>query len=148
MRRSVVIALALIVTLPLAAQDKKADADMATMVGNWKVVKAEIGGKDITEHVKALKFDVVGNGKYTAQLGEEKDEGTFTMNATKTPKELDIKPTGGPGKGKLVKAIYKLDGDALTVCYEHDPDKGVRPEKFESKTGTTLLLISYERMKK
>ena len=53
-----------------------------------------------------------------------------------------------PHKGKTVKAIYKLDGDTFIVCYDHDADKGSRPTKFETKDGTTLLLITYKREKK
>jgi uncharacterized protein (TIGR03067 family) len=60
---------------------------------------------------------------------------------------MEIKPTGGPAKGKTVKAIYKIDGDALTICYDHNADAAKHPEKFESKDGTTLLLIAYKRMK-
>ena len=128
-------------------QKPDANAEFKALVGNYRVAKAELGGKDLTEALKVLQFDITGPGKYTAQHGAEKDAGTFAVDSAKTPKEMDVKATGGPQKGKTVKAIYKLDGDTLTVCYDHDkPDN--RPAKFESKEGTTVLLITYQREKK
>ena len=78
--------------------DVTKNADLKAMVGNWKVNKAELGGKDLTDALKDLKFEVREGGKYTAQFGEEKDEGAFTIDPTKTPKEVDIKGNGGPNK--------------------------------------------------
>lgn len=146
--RSLAVVAVLFVAGSVGADDKKNEADLKAMVGKWTVEKAEIGGKDITEHLKVLKFEIRDGGKYTAQVGEEKDDGTFTVDAAKKPKEMDVKPNGGPHKGKLVKAIYKLDGDTLTICYDFDAEKGKRPEKFESKPDTMLLLVTYKREKK
>ena len=108
---------ALVGVLVPAVADDKADADLKAMVGKWDIVKAELGGKDVTEHLKAMKFEIAEGGKYTAELGTEKDVGTFTVDVAKAPKAMDIKATGGPDKDKLIKAIYKLDGDAMVVCY-------------------------------
>ncbi len=136
------------IAVPVVAEDKKADADLKAMVGNWKVEKSELAGKDVTEYLKVLKFEIRDGGKYTAQHDESKDEGTFTVDATKTPKEMVVKPTGGPAKGQTVNAIYKIDGDTLTICYDFDTEKGTRPTKFESKADTKLLLTTYKREKK
>ena len=46
-----------------------------------------------------------------------------------------------------MKVIYKLDGDTLTMCYDHEKSEN-RQTKFESKEGTTVLLITYKRDKK
>lgn len=140
-------ALALFLVAPLVADDKKNEADLKAMVGNWTVDKAELGGKDSTAVFKTLKFEIRAGGKYTVELGV-KDEGGFTVTADKSPKEMDIVSTEGPNKGKTIKAIYKLDGDALTVCYNLDADKPGRPEKFESKAGTKTFLVTYKRAKK
>ncbi|MDB5305846.1 MAG: hypothetical protein JWO38_48 [Gemmataceae bacterium] len=141
-------ALALVVLLAAGAtgKDEKAkDADLKAMVGKWTVEKAELGGKDITEHLKTLQFEIRDGGKYTVKIGDETDEGTFTVDPGKKPRELDVKPTGGPNKGKTVKGLYKLDGDTFTVCY--NLSGGDRPKAFESKPDTTLLLTVYKRKK-
>ena len=149
MRLSRLPAVAVVVALAAAAtaDDKKPDAaaDLKAMVGKWAVAKAELGGKDLTDHLKVLKFEVRDGGKYTARVGEEVDDGTFTIDPAKEPREMDVKPTGGPLKGKTVRAIYRLDGDTLTICYDHDA--GPRPKAFESKPDTPLLLVVYKRAK-
>lgn len=131
-----------------ARADEKADADLKALVGKWRVEKSELGGKDITEVLKVLKFEISEGGKYLAQHGENKDEGTFTVDPSKSPKQMVVKGNGGPNKGKTIKAIYKLDGDTLTICYNFDADKGDYPAKFESKPDTMLLLTTYKREKK
>jgi uncharacterized protein (TIGR03067 family) len=123
--------------------DDAAAADLKAMVGNWKLTKAELGGKDALALLKDLKFEITGPGKYTAQVGEQKDNGTFTVDPSKKPAEMDIKATGGPNKDRTIKAIYKLDGDAMTICYELGGD--ARPAKFESKPDTKLFLAAYKR---
>ena len=121
-------------------------AELKALVGKYKVEKVELGGMDITEHLKEMKFDIKDGGKYTAQVGELKDDATFTVDPAKKPKEMDVKPNGGPQKGKLVRVIYKQDGDTLTMCFDHDKPEN-RQTKFESKEGTTVLLIVYKREK-
>jgi uncharacterized protein (TIGR03067 family) len=136
------------VTLAAAADDKKAEADLKAMVGKWKMETAKFDGKEVTNTFKGLKFEIREGGKYAVDFGDEKDEGTFTVDPSKAPKEIDIKSTGGPNKGKTIKAIYKLDSDTLTVCYEFDATAAQRPTEFESKDKTTHLLITYKREKK
>ena len=87
MRLFLLPALFVLSTMP-AAGDDKADADLKAMVGKWQITKAELGGKDLTEHLKAMKFEITEGGKYTAQLGEEKDAGSFTVDPAKSPRQM------------------------------------------------------------
>jgi len=151
MRVLLVSILGLFACLATSATSKPDDpvaAEYKALVGNYKVEKVLLGGKDITEHLKEMKFEIRDGGKYTAQVGELKDDATFTVDPAKKPKEMTVKPNEGPNKGQTVKAIYKLDGDTLTLCYDHEAGKGNRPAKFESQPDTTVLLITYKREKK
>jgi uncharacterized protein (TIGR03067 family) len=95
---------------------------------------------------KELKFEIPESGKYKLDFGGQKDEGTFTVDPSKKPAEMDIKGVEGPNKGKTIKAIYKLDGDTVTICY--GLGGGDRPTKFETKDGTMQFLAVYKREKK
>jgi uncharacterized protein (TIGR03067 family) len=145
--------LALVATVVALAtgrsQDKKdetAAADLKALVGKWKVEKAELGGQDARLLLQELKFEITAGGKYVAELAGQKDEGTFTVDPSKSPKTMDITGTTGPNKGKTIPAIYQLEGDTLTIAYELDG--GQRPTKFESPANSKVFLAVYKREKK
>lgn len=133
-------------SLAVAAAQPDAAADLKAMVGKWKLVKGELGGKDVTEHLKDLDFRIAAGGKYTATVGKMVDEGSFTVDPAKTPRQMDIQTgKGGPSAGATLKAIYKLDGDALVICYQFGG--GDRPAAFKSEPGTQQYLAEYKRAK-
>jgi uncharacterized protein (TIGR03067 family) len=143
LRSASFVLLALSLTATARGDDK---ADLKALVGKWKLEKAKLNGMDITEQFKTLDFEIPAEGKYTLKLGGQPDEGTLTVDSTKTPKHMEIKGTGGPNKGKTIPAIYKLDGDTLVVCY--NLGGGERPAAFESKPDTKVFLATYKREKK
>src|SRR4051812_14064365 len=99
------LATALFATAFLAvAAQPAADADLKALVGRWELVKGELGAKDVTDHLKGLDFRIGPGGKYTATVGKVVDEGSFTVDPAKAPKQMDIK-TGkeGPSAGKTMK---------------------------------------------
>ena len=134
---------------PAAAADDKADKAKAdeykALKSGWKIEKATLAGNDAMGILKDLDFTIHDDGKYTAKHGEQKDEGAFTVDLATTPKSMVIKPTGGPGKDKVLKAIYKLDGDSLVICYDMDGKE--TPKKFESTAENKFLLVEYKRKK-
>jgi uncharacterized protein (TIGR03067 family) len=137
----------LLVSVAPALADDKADKEKEykALKSGWSVEKATLNGNDATEFLKVLEFTIHDDGKYTAKHGEEKDEGAFTVDLSTTPKSMVIKPTGGPGKDKVLKAIYKLDGDSLVICYDMEGKE--TPKKFESTAENKFLLIEYKRKK-
>jgi uncharacterized protein (TIGR03067 family) len=144
--RSILALSLLVVPAALVAEDKKPDADLTAIAGKWTIEKAELGGKDLTETLKAGKLEIAADGKYTFDNGApQKDIGTLVINSGKNPKEIDIKGSEGPNKGKTIKTIYKFDKDTVTVCYQLGD--GDRPTKFETKPDTRLLLVTYKRAK-
>jgi uncharacterized protein (TIGR03067 family) len=147
LRQAPFLAILTLLLVVSARADEKTDAELKALAGTWKVEKAELGGKDTTAILKDLKLTVDASGKYTVEIGKEKEEGTFTVDLSKTPKQMDLTSKDGPNKGKMIKAIYKLDGDTLVACYDLNTEKGARPEKFESKDDNQFL-VTYKREKK
>lgn len=140
MRRLALLPLVLIlIAAPARGDDPKAD-DKAIQ-GTWEVAEAELAGKMLPLKDVTLTLD---NGKYTLKA-ESEDKGTYTMNPTKKPKEMDIKGTDGPNKGKTFLAIYELTEDTLKVCY--DLSVKTRPTEFKTTAGTRQFLATYKRKK-
>lgn len=126
------------------ASAQPADEFKAT-AGKWTVRKATISGKDFTAAFKGMELTLAADGGYKLVFNGETDTGTVTVDATKTPRQMDIVGKVGPNAGKTIRTIYKLDGDTMTVCYELGD--GPRPTAFESKAGTKVFLAEYTRAK-
>ena len=114
-----------------------ADDDLAKFEGSWRIESMEIAGKAVD--LKYLKDSrLVLKGRTWAQ---DQAKGTYTIDATKTPKTIDLLFTEGPPKGTVLKGIYELDDTTYKLCV--GPPKGERPTVFDSKAkgGGTLQVL-------
>ena len=109
----------------------------ATLEGTWTVVSVEHDGKAAqgTDLKKGDKLVVKGDGyRFDAAY---KEEGTFKVDAAKTPATIDLTDS----RKQASHGIYKLDGNRLTLCFW----PGERPAAF--KSSPTALLVEFERKK-
>ena len=127
------------------AADKK---DKEKLQGTWAAVSGEKEGKEDPEAKEhALVFE---GDKFSVKKGDQVVvRGTFKIDASKSPKTMDIEISEGPEdvKGKTAQAIYALDGDELTWCVA-EPGSGKRPEKLATKEGVKHMLVKLKREKK
>jgi uncharacterized protein (TIGR03067 family) len=86
------------------------------------------------------------DGKVILKEGKEgrSMEGTYTADPKKEPAEIDIVPPATE-KGPTLQAIYKIDGNTLTMCFSMDVD---RPKTFDSSAGSKTMLVSCRCVKK
>jgi uncharacterized protein (TIGR03067 family) len=111
--------------------------------GLWKLASGVKAGEKMPEDVQKSIFLMLRNGKYVATVGKQTDQGTYTVDKTKTPATITLVGTSGPNVGKTMLAIYELDKNSLKVCY--DLSGKAFPTAFESKPGTQSFLANYER---
>ncbi|HTA64642.1 MAG TPA: TIGR03067 domain-containing protein [Xanthomonadaceae bacterium] len=109
------------------------------LVGQWTPENAELAGKD---------FPVANFAGASLQMTETTyafagDRGTYAVVSLAPPARMDIQGVEGPNAGRLIPAIYQINGDDLTVCYQLGP--GVRPKDFTSPEGSQILLVHYRR---
>jgi uncharacterized protein (TIGR03067 family) len=137
----------LIAALQLATAGDEVKSDKA-LQGSWKAVKATVGGKEDKE---AGKYRLIFNGdEFTLEYGgKEVAKGQVKVDASKTPKFIDLAVAKGKDeadKGKTIWGIYKVDGDKLTWCSVTSGMKD-RPTDFEPKMGSPRLLMTLQRDK-
>ena len=120
-------------------------SDAKAIQGRWVPVKAELGGQPMSDDILKTISLKLTDGKYEVFVGTAPDFGTYTLEASTTPKGITITGTEGPNQGKTFPAIYELKGDTLRICYDLSGAK--RPEKFESIAGTKLYRVTYHRKK-
>jgi uncharacterized protein (TIGR03067 family) len=125
-----------------------ADQDQAppkALNGRWAPETAVMAGKAFPDEVRKSIHLTLLNGKYTVKDGDQVDQGTYTVDESKTPKTITIVGTKGANQGKTILAIYEQDKTTLKVCY--DMSGKAFPTKFESTEGSQLFLASYHREK-
>jgi uncharacterized protein (TIGR03067 family) len=132
---TVVFTLGFAAVLAVQAQDAAKD-----LQGNWA---GEHKDKKMT-----FRFE---KENFTVQHGDEEIIGTFKVEASKTPRTIDMTVTGGRGQvadgysGKTALGIYEVSGDKLKWC-ACEPGKDARPQDFNEGDGH--IYVQFERVKK
>jgi uncharacterized protein (TIGR03067 family) len=131
----------------------KTDAEL--IQGTWRVVQGEVKGKAVPElliqtlnpHVTLSGNNItwnVGSGTPLPNL-----EGVFHLDASKTPKAMDIVVFDKVKNQRIVVlGIYKLDGDALEICHAVEPSQPAqRPKEFKTDAESFVGHVVLKREK-
>jgi uncharacterized protein (TIGR03067 family) len=142
----------------LVAADTPEDAvkkEKEKLVGTWKVVSVEANGQKFpAEATKDFQFIFTADSLTRRKGGKLESRAGYKLDPSKSPKWLDM--TGKTdGKDRSVPALYKLDGDTLTLCFRADYKKKdgkpnevqKRPEKLDGGEGSEQVLMVLEREK-
>ena len=128
----------------LACGVSEAD-DSTDMQGVWLPVEAALGMQQLPrDTLRSMRLKIAG-GQYEVVVGNEADRGRLNLDATLTPKALDIVGTEGPNKGKTILGVYELTGDTLRICYNLAGD--TRPRDFNPRGEAGLFVVIYKRVK-
>jgi uncharacterized protein (TIGR03067 family) len=132
--------LALVIAAPARTDPPKTDPPGP--VGRWTVESATFAGMALPKLDHTIPFTADGKCETHSAAGDTMMSGTFTFDPTKDPPEMDIsEPTNA---GKVSAAIYKLNGDTLTICTSTD---GERPKAFDAPGGSKFVLLVLKRIK-
>ena len=112
------------------AGDRTADP----LVGKWEVLSVIRGDMPDNDMRGAIREHLFG-GKYTVTppAGSKTPPvgGTYTVDDTKKPPQVDMMPDNGKYKGQTLKGVYKVDGDSLVIAFA-EPGQP-RPKDTEPK---------------
>ncbi len=117
---------------------KKIKNNSGTLNGTWHPIKQEIGGNLLPSIAFAKQVLVISDSTYTF-TAESVDKGALFYGRSK----MDIYGRDGVNKGKHLTAIYKMENDLLTICYNLLGDS--YPSKFEAKSKSTLFLVVFRK---
>lgn len=130
------LTLALLLTAAAANSD-----DEENIQGTWKVMSAADNGQRTPRAaLKDLKF-VITRDKITYKFLEKTTEWTYQLDATQTPKWIDLRDGAGTNLG-----IYELEGANLKICFP-EGRPGERSTAFESKPNSVndvLIILKRE----
>lgn len=97
------------------------------LVGRWEIVSAEVAGN----HLSVPGYYEFRGTRLTIVEGRAKYERVFELDSQSEPKRLDSRQTIPEGT-IVFRAIYKLDGDTLTIS-DWKPFRA-RPDRFVDRT--------------
>lgn len=122
------VALVLLAACGLVYGGGEGKKDSEALQGAWTGEKGEKGKVD-------LKFS--GN-KFTLTFAEKATfTGTFKVDASKKPRQIDMTVDDGPHKefiGKTAQGIFVIEGSTLKWAAT-EPGKEGRPDAFPEKAG-------------
>lgn len=127
--------------MPLLGADDATSSDQKALQGTWNATAVVDGGTpEYADRVAAIQLKI-HDDHYTYDLGDHSFTATFTLNPSRTPKEMDITFWEGPQTGKVMRAIYSLKGDTLQICAA----PYARPTLFTSTFEQQSILFTFER---
>jgi uncharacterized protein (TIGR03067 family) len=131
-----------VVALAGGEEKEKKKFDPAGIVGKWKFTEGSKGGTKVDK--KNLAADVTfTKDTVTIEGGGEKHVMKFTIDATKTPVQIDMEGTEGAATGVKAEGIISLDGETMKLAYTAKIPgmEAKRPEKFESTEANKAFLF-------
>lgn len=118
---------------------------LSELDGTWVPIAADVSGQALVVRELRVVRLVLDRGRYEIIDCSDAivDRGEIRIDRSATPPSMDIVGSAGPNAGRTMLAIFELDGDRLTVCY--DLDGAVRPANMQPQEEQLLLSITYAR---
>src|SRR5918998_1942256 len=91
--------------------------DLDLLQGAWRAVRIETGGRPAPEDLAGIVRYLFDGDRVTLMEGDQKaGEGVIRLDPAARPKAFDFTATAGPQVGMTARGIYRVEGDALTMC--------------------------------
>ncbi len=136
--------------LLLAAEAPGEDAskkDLELFQGAWRTVLYQQDGlKQPDDQIKDLRLFVAGNKRTVRIRGQILSLSTFKVDATKSPRWIDLIAEDRGMKGIIFPGIYEINKGTQRICYTFRGNE--RPKEFVADEDSGRVLQVFQRIKK
>lgn len=122
-----------------AAPAQSNDAELEKLTGKWAVKAFDFNGSPVDEMKDAVR-EFKGSSYTLTPVSGDTYEGSVKLDASSAPKQIDLVLPD-----RVLKGIYRLDGDELKMAYALEGD--ARPTEFASKPDSGVVLVVHKRAK-
>ena len=123
--------------------DEASQIDHEQFQGTWITAAVEVEGVPIDSWLfEDARLSISGDRfslRNPLPDADTRIEGVFKLDATKTPKELDLILDSG----KTIEEVYELEGNTLKICCP--VSGGRRPTDFSTNPNSGLSFVVYDR---
>jgi uncharacterized protein (TIGR03067 family) len=121
------------------------DAVPQGLEGAWVPIAASLSGNELLVAELRVKYLVLDGHDYNIIdcSNQIVDRGEYLVNDSAKPWAIDIVGRDGPNAGRSLLAIFELQDNRLTVCYNLDGQN--RPANMQAHDDQLLLSVTYKR---
>lgn len=135
------LALSFVLTAGLfAAADDKTDApeESKKLQGKWVATSLRHGDTEAPkdEIAKGKVTLSIDGDKFVFVTPKETHKGTFTVDASKSPKHMDLVVSNKDEKKVTILCVYEFDGETLRMA----GSQKTRPKDFESRLSGSIVV--------
>lgn len=117
--------------------------DLDLLQGSWTVIALEVDGQEMPAAMLANARILIEGGRFNSTGMGAVYRGTLELDASTSPRRIDMTFDAGPEKGNTNPGIYELDADTWKICIA--TRGAVRPSSFASSPGSGFALETLMR---
>jgi uncharacterized protein (TIGR03067 family) len=123
--------------------------DRDKLRGSWELVAIEENGKrhEVTKESERYLTLSFLTDYVTLESKDKKNEARYKLDATQTPRCIDITSADGADKDKPYLGIYEVSDESLKLCLANkEPDQEPRPAKFQAMG--RVVVMTFKKVKR
>lgn len=123
-------------------------SDKNILQGTWKVIAVKYDDPEIVKSLSKNVLEIKGDRYWWSSEDLPEGNGRFTLREDARPKQFDFYCEQSVDPKVPKEAIYKIEGNRLTLCWHAFAFKPVRPTDFVIRDPKERMLFVLEKVKK
>ena len=132
--------------LPEQLWPKSAASDNELIQGKWRSLSVIDNGEQRPQEELSERFMTFTGDRFTGPQKRQPRPSRFVLDATTDPKQIDLHFPAENDASLLIRGIYRLEGDRLTIFMQSDWTSTKRPTDFTTNAGDKRSLMLLERV--
>ncbi len=133
--------MASVVATALICVASTAFGQLVALDGSWQPERGTMHGEVVPTSALGVMALVVSNGTFKASSGSLSSTGRMNQTGYLS-NQFDLNIEGGADQGRLIKAIFKVENQMLTITYS---ESGEFPITHDSSADNKYLTLIYKK---